>query len=144
IRRRGDGHEVQQHRHRARRGRRRRVGHRCREQGPSRQDRRKVIAVLRRAGVALAIVLVSCSAPPPAAAPSGPEKVTISEKTPIELVAVMKSWQAALAKKDLAAFQATIDLTRAAFRRCQSETFDIASRQGFTPTEIRVAKVEPY
>ena len=79
-------------------------------------------AALRRAGLALAIVLVSCSAPPPSAAPSGPEKVAITDKTPIELVAVMKSWQAALAKKDLTGFQATIDLTRAAFRRCQSET----------------------
>src|SRR5205807_1262976 len=65
-------------------------------------------------------------------------------KTASELVAVMTTWQQAVAKKDLTGFQATIDLTRAAFRRCQSETFDIASRQGFSPTTVKIAKVEPY
>lgn len=103
-----------------------------------------MISGVRPAALGLVLVLVACSAPPPAAAPSGPEKIAISDKTPAELAAVMRAAQAALAKKDLTGFQATIDLTRAAFRRCQSETFDIASRQGFAPTEIRVAKVEPY
>src|SRR5206468_11004212 len=98
---------------------------------------------LRRLAIALAFVLVSCT---PTAAPvaSGPEKVAITDKTASELVAVMTTWQQALAKKDLTGFQATIDLTRAAFRRCQSESFDIASRQGFSPTTVKIAKVEPY
>jgi hypothetical protein len=57
---------------------------------------------------------------------------------------VFSAWQAALGRKDLSGFQATIDLTRPAFRRCQGETFDIASRQGLTPSDVRIAKVEPY
>ena len=98
---------------------------------------------LRRAAIALSFLLAACT---PSAAPtaSGPEKVTITDKTASELVAVMNAWETALGKKDLTGFQATIDLTRAAFRRCQSETFDIAARQGFTPFEVTVAKVEPY
>lgn len=98
---------------------------------------------LRRAAIALSLVFAACtsSATP---TPSGPEKVTITDKTASELVAVMNAWQTALGKKDLTGFQSTIDLTRAAFRRCQSETFDIASRQGFAPFSVKVAKVEPY
>jgi hypothetical protein len=56
----------------------------------------------------------------------------------------MNAWQAAIGRKDLTGFQATVDLTRAAFRRCQTETFDVAARQGFTPIAMKVAKVEPY
>ncbi|HEY8806093.1 MAG TPA: hypothetical protein VIN70_00725 [Candidatus Limnocylindria bacterium] len=97
----------------------------------------------RPAAVALALLLTACtfSATP---TPSGPEKVTITDKTAAELVAVMNAWETAIGKKDLAGFQTTIDLTRAAFRRCQSEIFDIASRQGFAPFEVKIAKVEPY
>ena len=98
---------------------------------------------LHRTILALALVLAACtsSAPP---TPSGPEKVALTDKTASELIAVMTAWQAALSKKDLTGFQATIDLTRAAFRRCQSESFDIASRQGFTPFDVKIARVEPY
>ncbi len=101
---------------------------------------------IHRALIALALVSLSaCStAAPPAASPSGPEKVTITERTPAELLAVYNVWQTALTKKDLTGFQATIDLTRAAFRRCQTEAFDIASRQGFSPIDAKIAKVEPY
>jgi hypothetical protein len=98
---------------------------------------------LRRAAIALSLVVAACTSSV-APTPSGPEKVTVTDKTASELVAVMNAWETALGKKDLTGFQATIDLTRAAFRRCQSETFDIASRQGFTPFEMKVAKVEPY
>ena len=52
--------------------------------------------------------------------------------------------QAALVFKDLHAFQATVDLTRPAFRRCQQETFDAAARQGFAGEAVNVIKVEPY
>jgi hypothetical protein len=105
-----------------------------------------VIRASRRAALALAFVLLIPAACTPTAAPvaSGPEKVAITDKTASELVAVMTAWQQALAKKDLTGFQATIDLTRAAFRRCQSESFDIASRQGFSLTAVKIAKVEPY
>ena len=96
--------------------------------------------------IALALVTLSaCSAAaPPAASPSGAEKVTVSDKTAAELLAVYNASQTALTKKDLTGFQATIDLTRAAFRRCQTEVFDIASRQGFSPIDAKIAKVEPY
>lgn len=97
------------------------------------------------AGLILA-TLSACSAATlaPAASPSGPEKVTITAQTPAELLAVYDAAQAALEAKDLAGFQRTIDLTRAAYRRCQSEVFDIASRQGYARVSARIAKVEPY
>jgi hypothetical protein len=98
---------------------------------------------VRSAAIACALVLASC-APSAAPAPSGPEKVTVTATTASELVSLMTAWQTALRKKDLTGFQATIDLSRPAFRRCQAETFDIASRQGFTPSEVKVPKVEPY
>ena len=97
----------------------------------------------RFAAIALAILLAAC-APASAPTPSGPEKVTVTVTTASELVSVMTAWQAALGRKDLSGFQATIDLSRPAFRRCQAETFDIASRQGFTPSEVKIPKVEPY
>lgn len=50
----------------------------------------------------------------------------------------------AMGAKDLAAFQATVDLTRPAFRRCQQEAFDIAARQGSAAGATKVVKVEPY
>jgi len=105
-----------------------------------------VTRALRRLSIALALVLLIPAACTSTATPvaSGPEKVAITDKTASELVAVMTAWQQALAKKDLTGFQATIDLTRAAFRRCQSEAFDIASRQGISSTPFKVAKVEPY
>jgi len=102
-----------------------------------------VIGPLHRAAIAFALVLSACtSAAPPA--PSGPEKIAITGQTAAELVAVMNAWETAIGKKDLLGFQATIDLTRPAFRRCQSETFDIAARQGFTPFDVKIAKVEQY
>lgn len=99
-----------------------------------------------RALIAIALVaLAACSTPaPPVASPSGPEKVTVTDKTAAELLAVYNASQTALGKKDLTGFQATIDLTRAAFRRCQTEVFDIAARQGFSPVDVKIAKVEPY
>jgi len=98
----------------------------------------------RRAALVLALVLAACSAPAPAAVSSGPEPVTVTDRTASELVAVVSAWQTALGKKDLSGFQATIDLTRPAFRRCQAETFDIAARNGFAPSEVKIVKVEPY
>jgi len=86
---------------------------------------------MRRTFALLATLLfaaAACStATPPAASPSGPEKVTITNTTSAELLAVYNASQTALSNKDLTGFQATIDLTRAAFRRCQSETVDIAN-----------------
>jgi hypothetical protein len=100
---------------------------------------------VRRAILAIAVLLVACTpAITTEPSPSGPQKATITDKTPSELVAVMNAWQTAIGKKDLTSFQATIDLTRAAFRRCQTEIFDVAARQGFAQSEVKIAKVEPY
>ena len=100
---------------------------------------------LRRASLAIVLALVACTAAPaPGASPVTTEKAAITDRTASELVAVMTAWQAALAKKDLTGFQATIDLTRPAFRRCQTEAFDVAARQGFSTFDVKVAKVEPY
>jgi len=104
-----------------------------------------VTSSLRRASGALALILAACTASPaPAASPVGTEKAVVTERTASELAAVMSAWQGALARKDLTGFQATIDLTRPAFRRCQTETFDVAARQGFTTFDVKIAKVEPY
>ena len=101
---------------------------------------------INRALLVLGLVaLTACStAAPPAASPSGPEKVTITSTTAAEILAVYNSSQSALARKDLTGFQATIDLTRAAYRRCQAEAFDYASRRGYAPFSAKIAKVEPY
>jgi hypothetical protein len=70
--------------------------------------------------------------------------VVIDENTKSEIATVLQRRQAALAGKDLHGFQATVDLTRLAFRRCQQETFDTAARQGYPTNSINVVKVEPY
>ena len=104
--------------------------------------------MIRRTFALLAVVAftaVACSTTtPPAASPSAPEKVVITDKTNGELVAVYNAYQTALSRKDLTGFQATIDLTRPAFRRCQTESFDVASRLGYSPINAKIAKVEPY
>lgn len=101
---------------------------------------------IRRALLVFGLVALSaCStAAPPDASPAGPEKVTITATTAAEILAVYNSSQSALARKDLTGFQATIDLTRAAYRRCQTETFDLAARRGYAPVTAKIAKVEPY
>jgi hypothetical protein len=146
VRRRRDRREVQQRRDPARCHRGRHVRRHRRHEAVARQDRRALTLRLGRSFIVLALVTLSaCStAAPPAATPSGPEKVTITDKTGAELLAVFNASQTALSRKDLAGFQATVDLTRAAFRRCQTEQFDIAARQGFAPADAKIAKVEPY
>ena len=107
------------------------------------RGRRLLTSTVHRPAIALALVIAACTS---ASAPtsSGHENVTVTDKTASELVAVLGAGQTAMGKKDLAGFQATIDLSRAAFRRCQTETFDIAAQQGFTPFDVKIAKVERY
>jgi hypothetical protein len=94
------------------------------------------------AAAALAGILAGCvGASPPASASPAP-RITASTLTEIE--AALQVRTQALANKDLAGFQAAIDLTRPAFRRCQMEQFDTASRLGVSPIGPKVAKVEPY
>ena len=97
---------------------------------------------------AISSAVLSACVGEPAASPSpsttAATRLTITDKTKPEIEAVLRARQQALARKDLKAFQATVDLARPAFRRCQQEDFDIASRIGAPADGPRVAKVEPY
>src|SRR6266508_205655 len=99
-----------------------------------------------RTWVLAAIVAAACTSPPPAASPSpsGPVPVQVTERTKGEIQASLQKQRDALLKRDLTAYQSTIDLSRNAFRRCKLETFDIAGRQGAAATAPQVVKVEPY
>jgi hypothetical protein len=92
----------------------------------------------------LALLVGSCA--PTAPAQPSPTQTTfaITEATKSEIGAVLQRRQSALVSKDLQGFQATVDLTRPAFRRCQQETFDSAARQGAPSTAVSVIKVEQY
>lgn len=94
-------------------------------------------------------IFVGCTAPPaaePAASTATPSTapVQITSTTTAEIESAIAERLRALGAKDLTAFQATVDLTRPAFRRCQQETFDVAARQGFGAGPTKVVKVEPY
>jgi hypothetical protein len=99
-------------------------------------------------GLFLAI-FAGCTAPPAtepsasAASPS-PAAVQITSSTRAEIESTIAERLRALGAKDLTAFQATVDLTRPAFRRCQQETFEVAARQGFAAGPTKVMKVEAY
>lgn len=80
----------------------------------------------------------------PAASAQGPAKVAITGETAREIEAVFAKRSEALSRKDLAGFQATFDNTRPSLRRCQAQSFDVATRQGSSGSVAKVAKVEPY
>lgn len=97
--------------------------------------------LLRRGGLArlplavavLALVAAACApaAPPTAASPT-PQKVQITDKTRSELEFVLARRAEGLARGNKQVFESTIDLARGgAFRRCEQEDFDIATRRGF-------------
>jgi hypothetical protein len=94
----------------------------------------------------LALLIAGCAQ----AAPAQPSPTTtatalvVNETTKTELAAVLQRRQTALSSRDLPGFQATVDLTRPAFRRCEQETFDSAARQGASSEPVNVIKVEPY
>lgn len=91
-------------------------------------------------------VLAACTTtttPVASPSPTGPVAVQVTDKTRGELQAVLQAQHAALEKRDLAAYQATYDGARNAFRRCKQESFDVAGRQGVAPV-AQITKVEPY
>lgn len=92
----------------------------------------------------LATTLASCVGPAPAGSASPSVASGITATTLGEIEAALQFRIQALANRDLAAFQSAIDLSRPAFRRCQLETFDTATRQAVAPIGPTVAKVEPY
>lgn len=98
-------------------------------------------------GLFLAVgAIVACSpapAPPSASTPTtAPLQVT--ESTKKEIAALLQQRNDALARRDLAGYQKTFELTRLALRRCLMDAFDIASRQGAPSTAPDVSRVEKY
>lgn len=98
-------------------------------------------------GLFLALgVLLSCT-PAPTTPPTGasataaPPRVT--ENTRGEIVGVYERRYDALRKRDLSAYQRTFDGTRLALRRCFTDAFDVAGRQG-VPSVPDVGKVDVY
>jgi hypothetical protein len=96
------------------------------------------------AALALAVVMAACT--PPAQPETSPATTTvaINESTKSQIRQALARREAALMSKDLRAFQATVDLTRPAFRRCQQESFDAAARQGYAAGSVDIVKVEAY
>ncbi len=93
---------------------------------------------------ALALIVSACAPGATTASPSAEAaKVTISNATLGELEAVFAKRSDAMGRADLPGFQKTIDTTRGAFRRCQEESFQIATRRG-PPGVPTIVKVEPY
>lgn len=98
-----------------------------------------------RALVAAIVLLAACgptaveTAPPTSASP-GP--LVADERARADIQALLDKQYQAKSAKDLARFQETLDQTRLAFRRCQTQDFDIASRLG-PGRQGRVLAVEP-
>ena len=92
-------------------------------------------------------VVLSCTpttTPPSESATAAvAEKPAINEQTRGEIQALLQRQSIAMANKDQKAFQSTIDDERRALLRCQTENYDIATRQG-APGTPQVGKIEPY
>ena len=73
---------------------------------------------MRALWLLLALLLVAaCEVAPAQSSPTVSERVNIGPDTQRELEAVLQKKSDAIRRQDLSGFQATIDLTRAAFRR---------------------------
>ena len=89
--------------------------------------------------------LIACT-PTPTAPGTGSQTVApaeVDESTKGEIEALFTRRMDALSKRDLAGYQKTFELTRLALRRCLSDAFDVALRQG-VPAAPDVSKVEQY
>lgn len=97
--------------------------------------------------LALSFALAGCvpAAETPASSAPTAAPVAITDRTARELSDVLAAQSAAVRSKDLSGFQRTIDGTRLAFRRCEAQFFDTATRLGGT-TLIpgRVLSVDAY
>lgn len=89
-------------------------------------------------------VLAACEAAP--AAPTTAGRIVIGPETQRELESVLQKKADAVRRQDLGAFQSTIDLTRASFRRCWQQAFDEAGRGSaqFGTFGTKIVKLEPY
>ena len=102
---------------------------------------------MRALWLLLALLLVAaCEVAPAQSSPTVSERVNIGPDTQRELEAVLQKKSDAIRRQDLSGFQATIDLTRAAFRRCWLEAFDEFSRGSipFGTLGTKIVKLEPY
>jgi hypothetical protein len=101
---------------------------------------------LRRLFVLLLVLALSACEPAVSRPPESSGRALIGPDTQRELEAVLQRKADAIRRQDLAAFQSTIDLSRAAFRRCWMEAFDESGRGAipFGALGTRIVKVEPY
>jgi hypothetical protein len=90
--------------------------------------------------VALLVLMTGACTPTP---PSGAAPVAINEQTKSELEALLQRRADAMAAKNLSTFQSTYDGSRTAFRRCQEEDFQRATR-GNRVGATKLAKIEAY
>lgn len=97
----------------------------------------------------LASTVIACSATqtPPAASPSASGSAVvapeINEQTRAEIQAVLQRQRDAIASRQLETYLATIDPGSLALKRCGTEVFDIAGRQGVAGT-AQVGKIDAY
>ena len=96
--------------------------------------------------MALALLLAGCQAAPVPSSPAVTDQVSIGPDTQRQLEAVLQRKSDSIRRQDLTGFQSTIDLSRAAFRRCWLEAFDEFSRGSipFGTLGTKIVKLEPY
>ncbi|MEK7862263.1 MAG: hypothetical protein AAB295_03255, partial [Chloroflexota bacterium] len=94
-----------------------------------------------------AAVVVSCTATstplPSASGSAAPPKLEINEQTRGEIQALLQRQRDAVSGRQLETYLATIDAGSLALKRCATESFDIAGRQGTGGTP-QVGKIEAY
>lgn len=101
----------------------------------------------RRLLLALTVIAIVGGACAPSATTPAPAKIEINDKTRGEIEFTLARRAEALARGNRGVFESSIEMARGgAFRRCQLETFDIATRQGARDSgnPRRVLKVEPF
>jgi hypothetical protein len=106
-----------------------------------------VFAAATILALAVAACTPSAAEGPTASAASGSPTsapVVVTVQTRAELESAFNAREDALAAQDLKAFQATIDLTRPAFRRCQQEEFGVYGRLGVASQHRSIVKAEAY
>ena len=103
----------------------------------------KRLAVVLAAWAVIAACTPTTPAPDASASASAGVKPAINEQTRGEIQALLQKQRDAMAKRDQTNFIATIDPERLELKRCENESYDIATRQGVGAVG-QVGKIEPY
>jgi len=102
---------------------------------------------MRRTALGLFLALsaiVGCTpAPTPGSSSPSVAAALVNETTKGEIAALFQRRMEALSRRDPSGYQKTFEVTRLALRRCLSDAFEVASRQG-VPAAPDVSKVEQY